>query len=109
MNYKIFAIISFVLLLPVLGKWILDSKDYGQLLMFSKDKMAIEKKVNDELFGTVTTEIEWVDGFWLGLLPPTDKISFSILLGAVPLSSIFIFLGALFLFFNSRAKRKKLI
>jgi len=108
MNYKILAIISFIMLLPILGKWILDSNDYGQALMFSKDKMAIEKTVNDDLFGTVTTEIEWVDGFWFGLLPPTDKFSPSILLGAIPLSAIFLSLGVLLLFLNSKANKNKI-
>lgn len=105
MNYKILSIISFIILLPILGKWITDSNEYGQVLMFSKDKMAIEKTVKDDLFGTVTTEIEWIDGFWLGLLPPTDQFSMSILLGVVPLSAIFISLGVLFLFLNSKSKK----
>ncbi len=106
MNWKKFSILCFILILPVAGKWLCDSKDYGQLLMFGKEKKPVETVVVDDIFGEETTTTEWKDGFWLGLFPPTDKPSLYMLLGALPLSSILAALGILGLFINHKKKKK---
>lgn len=105
MNWKIFAIVCFVLVLPVIGFWLADSNDYGQMLMFSKEKKAVETVIKDDLFGDETIKTEWEDGFWLGLMPPTDEISPGIVLGVVPMSAFLIGLGAIGLFMNYRKKK----
>ena len=106
MNWKIFSIISFLLIIPVLIVWIIDSSDYGDMLIYSRDTKFIETTVYDELFDTQTTETEEVEGFWLGLLPPTDQISFRIILGVVPMGSILFVLGVFGIIINKKKKKK---
>lgn len=88
----------------IIGKWIYDCIDYGEILIFSREKKAVVTKTIDELFGTEVEATEWIDGFWLGLLPGEDKISINILLGVAPLSAIVIIGTGMILFINRRRK-----
>jgi polyisoprenoid-binding protein YceI len=104
MKWKVLAVICFVMIIPLLGVWLHDSNDYGSKLFFSKEKKEIVIKVKDDLFGGEVSKTEWQEGFWLGLLPPTDKLSIRIMLGVVPLGSMLLGLGAICLFMNFRQK-----
>ena len=107
MNWKIFSIVCFVLILPVLGKWYLNSKDYGQTLMFSRDKKEIITIAKDDLFGNEAQKMEWKEGFWLGLMPPTNQFSLQLFFGVVPLGAVLSVLGVAGLFLNNRKQNKK--
>lgn len=88
--HKTLIYISVIAILTIVGKWIYDSSNYGETLIFSMDKKAITVIEEDELFGNKTETTEWEDGFWLGLLPADNSISLKTLIGVLPLSSIFI-------------------
>lgn len=88
----------------IISKWIHDCIDYGEILIFSREKKAVVTKTIDELFGTEVETTEWIDGFWLGLLPGEDKISINILLGVAPLSAIVIIGTGIVFFINRRRK-----
>ncbi len=106
MSAKIIIIIPSVLLMIIVGIWIYDSLNYGEFLVFSREKKAVVKETVDELFGTEIKITEWTDGFWLGLLPGEDKFNINILLGVIPLSAIVI-IGSLIIFFFLRKKTKE--
>lgn len=106
MNWKIFSIVCFALILSVLVKWYSDSLDYGQTLVFSREKKEIVSVTKDELFGNETKKMEWKSGFWLGLLPPTDNLSPSIMLGVVPVSSLLLVAAVGGLVLHRRKKMK---
>lgn len=109
MKWKIVMGIALLALILVIGKWLMDSKSYGQLLMFSKDKKEIVTIVKDDLFGTEVKKSDWQKGFWFGLLPSDDAISYKIFVGALPLSLIFILSFVLAFIFNKAPKRKSKI
>jgi hypothetical protein len=48
--------------IATLGKWLFDGRQ-----ILTKQQMAIEKLVRDEVFGTTVSTTEFVNGFWLGL------------------------------------------
>ncbi len=104
MKWKVLAVICLVMIIPLLGVWLHDSNDYGSKLFFSKEKKEITTTVKDDLFGGNVSKSEWKEGFWLGLLPPTDKLSYRIMLGVVPLGSTLLGLGAICLFIDYRKK-----
>lgn len=52
--------------------------------IYTKDKRQIITKTKDEIFGTETETIEWIDDFRLGLLPGDDSIGSLFLCVAVP-------------------------
>jgi len=104
MIWKRIGILSLLLLLPLLAKWVCDSKDYGKLLMFSQDEKIIEKKSYDEIFGTETVQQESKEGFWLGLLPAEDRVSFKAMLSVLPLSGILIFVSILSFYIYRKKK-----
>ena len=106
MNWKIFSIISLVLIIPLTIIWLIDSKDYGELLIFSRDSKITEVKVYDELLGTETVETQEEDGFWLGLMPADDTLSLKALAAVVPLGGIFIASGFLGMIIHLRKKKK---
>ncbi len=106
MKWKILSVISFLLIIPVIVIWQVHSKQYGQTLMFSREKIEIKTKYIDEVFGTEVVKSEWKEGFWLGLLPPTDSISLKIMYGVVPLSCLFIALGIGFIIIHFVKKKK---
>ncbi len=106
MNWKLLSIISFILIIPVITIWLLHSKDYGEILVFSRDSKINKEKVYDELLGTETIKTSEEEGFWLGLLPPDDSVSLKAAAGAVPISGILLFLGILGIFMNYRKKKK---
>jgi len=101
--------IAGALILLLLSKWAYDSYDYGEALIFSRDSQAVETIEKDDLFGTETTNTEWQDGFWLGLLPGDDEASIGAVLGVVPIGGALLGLAAvsLFLEFRNRKKTKK--
>lgn len=106
MKWNILAAVCLLGFALILTKWILDSKEFGRVLMFSREQKEIVVKEKDELFGTEIIKSEWKKGFWLGLLPPTDKISPSIILGVVPLSLISLGLSGGFYFIGYKNKKK---
>ena len=106
MKWKIFSIICFILIIPLLVKWYADSQDYGKTLMFSHEKKEIVTIAKDDLFGNESKKTTWQSGFWLGLLPPTDQISPGIFLGVVPMGSVLIVLGVISLIIYRRNKNK---
>lgn len=107
MNWKILTYISLILIIVLLYKWYSDSNDYGETIIFSKDKKPVITKVADPLFGTETTKTEWKEGFWLGLLPNDDTFALSIIYSVVPLGGLLIFIGAFGVFMNHRQKKAK--
>jgi hypothetical protein len=48
--------------IATLGKWLFDGRQ-----ILTKQQMAVEKLVRDEVFGTTVSTTEFVNGFWLGL------------------------------------------
>jgi hypothetical protein len=107
MNWKILTYISLILITALLVKWYSDSNDYGETIIFSKDKKPVVTKSNDPLFGTETSKTEWKDGFWLGLLPNDDSFSSTTFFAVVPIGGILIVIGAFGIFLNHRQKKAK--
>ncbi len=103
--WKITAIIAYILIIPIIIMWLADSSDYGKLLVFSRDSKIVEKKEIDELFGTETTETSRQEGFWLGLLPPSDQASVKALLGALPITGILFVIGSGAFIIHMRKKK----
>ncbi len=66
--WKSIFTISIVLLIALLTTWLIHGRQY-----FTQDKEQKIVKVKDEIFGTETEKIEWVDNFRLGLLPGSDE------------------------------------
>jgi len=95
------------LIVLLLAKWIYDSSDYGETLIFSRDSKPLVTIEKDELFGTETSRTEWQEGFWLGLLPSDDEASIGAVMGVVPLAGGLLALSVLSLFFEIR-KRKRI-
>ncbi len=107
MKWKILTYISLFLILPLLFKWYVDSKDFGKAIIFSMDKKPVVTKSVDPLFGTETTKTEWKSGFWLGLLPNDDSLSFNALIGVLPIGGFLIVVGGFGIFMNYRQKKKR--
>ena len=107
MKWKYLTYLSFAIILVVVIKWIVDSNDYGETLIFTRDSKAIEKVEIDELFGTETVTTEWQDGNWLGLLPGDDQISPRMIVGVVPISGIFFVIGMFGIIMNIKASKRK--
>ena len=84
--------------------WIIDSYDYGNLLMFSKDTKILETKSYDELFGTEIIKTQTSKGFWLGLLPADNSLSFKPFVAVVPLISFLILIRIITYFINKKRK-----
>ncbi|MES2766536.1 MAG: hypothetical protein V4642_11740 [Bacteroidota bacterium] len=84
MNWKIIGIISFVTAMAIAGWWIADGAQ-----IYSKDQRKETVKVKDEIFGTETETIKYVDDFQLGLLPHAAPM-----IGALVLLGAFSFLKA---------------
>lgn len=106
MFWKYLSIISLILILPVIVLWLSDSNDYGRMLIYSMEQKEIKTEEFDPIFGQKFEKTEIQKGFWLGLLPPTDKISPKIFLGVIPLSSAFIALS-IFGFIMLRIQKNK--
>lgn len=68
MVWKTISIISMVLVFALVVTWMVQGRQY-----FTQDKEQKIVKVKDEIFGTETEKIEWVDNFRLGLLPGSDE------------------------------------
>ena len=105
MNWLKLFYLSLIAMLLVIGVWIYYSIDYGEFIIFSRDRKAIEKTEMDPLFGVETTQTEWVEGFWFGLLPGDDTFSIKTFFAAVPIGSFFLFLAVLSLFMNFRRRK----
>jgi hypothetical protein len=84
MNWRIIGIISFVIALGVAGWWVADGAQF-----YSKDQRQEKVKVTDEIFGTETETIKYVDDFQLGLIPHAAPI-----IGGFIIIGIFSFLKA---------------
>jgi hypothetical protein len=108
MGLKILSIALFLGFIIVTAVWIFDSVNYGEMLVFSRDKKPVVTEVKDELFGTVVQKTEYKAGFWLGLMPGDDSISLKALVGAIPMGGGFLTLGLLALFIDRRIKKKKM-
>jgi hypothetical protein len=106
MSLKVLSIGFFLGVVIVLAVWIFDSVNYGEMLVFSRDKKPVVTKVKDELFGTEVQKTEYVEGFWLGLMPGDDSVSFKALVGALPLGGGFLALALASLFIDKRLKKK---
>lgn len=106
MFWKYLSIISIILILPVVVLWLSDSNDYGRTLIYSMEKKEIKTEEFDPIFGQKFDKIEVKDGFWLGLLPPTDEISPKIFLGVIPLSAS-LFAISFFGFIMVKLQKKK--
>jgi hypothetical protein len=106
MSLKILAIVLFLGFIIVTAFWIFDSVNYGEMLVFSRDKKPVITEVKDELFGTVVQKTEYKEGFWLGLMPGDDTVSLKALIGAIPLGGGFLALALTSLFIDNRLKKK---
>lgn len=109
MKWKLFSIICFLLIIPLLLKWYADCRDLGETIIFSQDKKEIITKTMDPLFGTQISSTQWRNGFWLGLLPGDDSFSYRLLLGVLPIGGILIVAGGAGFFMNHLQKKKKKI
>ena len=105
MFWKILIYVSIAAILAVFLIWIIDSKDYGEPLIFSKDKKPVVTVVKDELFGNNSQKIDWKDGYWMGLLPGEDRISIKALMSVAPLTGIFIVMMLISIFMNFKRKK----
>lgn len=105
MNWKILGYLSLALIVPLLIVWFIDSSDYGETIVFSKEKKPVEVIEVDELFGAETKSTKWVDGFWLGLLPPNDNVSPKIMLGVAPMGSALIVISSIAFFINKKKNK----
>lgn len=108
MNWKIIGIIFFLLVIPVMLKWILDNRDYGEVNYYTKNQKPVVEKEADELFGTETEVTTYEDGFWLGLLPNDTKINAGLIVGALPISMFLIVLGFVSLYMHKKKSKKEL-
>jgi hypothetical protein len=107
MIWKRIGIVSLLLILPVVAKWLYDSNDYGKILIFSQDQKIIEKKSFDELFGTETIQNKTQEGFWFGLLPIEDEVSLIAIVSVMPMSGILV--GISFISFIIYRKKIKIL
>lgn len=64
MSWRMISIFSIVLALGIATWWIADG-----MQVYSKDQRKEVVKVKDEIFGTETETVKYVDDFQLGLLP----------------------------------------
>ena len=101
--------IAVALIILLLSKWAYDSFDYGEALVFSRDSKAVLTVEKDDLFGTETTNTDWQDGFWLGLLPGDDEASIGAVLGVVPIGGALFGMAAIALFLEFRSRKKNKI
>jgi len=106
MKMKNMGILCFLLIIPVIIIWAYDSYDYGKILMFSQDSRIIEHQTYDDLFDTYTVETTMDEGFWFGLMPAEDKLSFKATLAVIPIAGVLITLGTILLFINKRLIKK---
>ena len=60
--WKILLALFAAVELATVVKWFTDGRN-----ILTKQQMAVEKVVRDEVFGTTITKTEFVSGFWLGL------------------------------------------
>ncbi|MBS1538901.1 MAG: hypothetical protein JST20_14280 [Bacteroidetes bacterium] len=100
MKWKLISIIALILMLPLFAIWLKQGKN-----IYTKDKKQVITKVKDEIFGTETDKIEWVDEFQLGLLPGVDNLSPKLLLSVAVPSGILICVSILGFYMNYRQKR----
>lgn len=99
---KKIAIICFLLILPLLGKWYLDNQSYGAVNYFTKYQKEVKIVTKDELFGTESVEVKYENGFWLGLLPNDDSISPQLFVAVVPIAGILSVAGIVLLFLSRK-------
>lgn len=103
MIWKTISIISLVLVFALVVTWLVQGRQY-----FTQDKEQKIVKVKDEIFGTETEKIEWIDNFRLGLLPGSDesipKMFVSVAVPGSMLTAI-----ALGSFFMGRRAKKQLV
>lgn len=105
--HKIITILSIIGILITFSVWGLHSKDFGEMLMFSREKKPVIITETDDLFSTETTKTEWEEGFWLGLLPGDDSVSIDSLKAVVPISGFFVFIIIINYFYYFKLRRKK--
>lgn len=111
MFWKYLSTVSLILVIPVFVHWLSDSNDFGRLLIYSMEQKEKKTEEFDPIFGQKFEKTEIEKGFWLGLLPPTDKISPKIFLGVLPLSLVFISIsvfGFIMLKIQNRKKEEDL-
>lgn len=93
---KTLLLLSVLLTVGTLGKWLYDSNDYGKLLVYSSQGRQVTTIEKDALLGTDISKTEIQTGSWLGLL----DISFPF--GALPLCGLWTVLGIVGLKIRSR-------
>jgi hypothetical protein len=106
MNWKKISYTCFLLILPFVLKWYIDCRDLNETIIYSRDKKAIVTKTVDKLFGSEVSETKWVSGFWLGLFPGSDTVSYKSLIGVIPISGFLIVLGGFFQYLNYKSRKK---
>ncbi len=98
---KVLMIAAFLLIVLTLGKWGMDSKDYGEIVYYTKtSKLAVEKSV-DPLFGTSIEKTVTTPGHWLGLL----DVEFPF--GALPICGACFAMGVVGFFVNRAGQKKR--
>jgi len=101
MKWKFISITALVLILPLLVVWYSHGKN-----IYTKDKKQVITKVKDDIFGTETEKIEWVDEFQLGLLPGVDNLSPKLLFSVAVPSGLLVCISIIGFYMNMREKRK---
>ena len=95
MGRYVFTKLAAGIFVVFLGIWIYSSIDYGKSVIFTKYEKPYTVVEKDEMFGTEVEKTKWKEGFWFGLLPPDDRISFQATVGLVPVSGFLFFVMVL--------------
>ncbi|MBI3258786.1 MAG: hypothetical protein HYZ54_04830 [Ignavibacteriae bacterium] len=99
MKWKNVSITALLLIIPFVIVWFVQGKN-----IYTKDKKQVITKTKDEIFGTDTEKIEWVDEFQLGLLPGVDDLSPKLLASVAVPSGILIAVSLFGFFMNYKQK-----
>lgn len=101
MKWKTVSIIALILIIPFVAVWLVQGRN-----IYTKDKKQVITKTKDEIFGTESEKIEWVDEFQLGLLPGVDDLSPKLLASVAVPSGILIAISLFGFFMDYKQKHQ---
>ncbi len=99
MKWKTVSTIALILIIPLVVVWLVQGRN-----IYTKDKKQIITKTKDEIFGTESEKVEWVDEFQLGLLPGVDDLSPKLLASVAVPSGILIAISLFGFFMDYKQK-----